>query len=367
MIHKKPFATLGIPDNPVILAPLAGVSDHPFRRACYDNGADLAYVEMISATALIHESRRTLDMLKRHESESICGVQITGRNPEETAAAIEILHKMPFDTIDINMGCPVRKVVKTGCGSAILKDPDRVFRTLKLARQATNKPLSAKIRIGWDRTCVNSLEVADAIEQGGADWMVVHGRTRSDDYSVSVDLDEIARVKEKSSIPVIGNGNIFSHFDAAYMRRLTKVDGVMVSRGALGNPWIFNSIKKGDTPLLVSEWVTGVRLHLERQQREYGDQGMGAIAMRKHLLWYAKGWPGAKVLREKINSASSVSGAMDLFDEFAGQVTAKARDTSGDETEKRFQWEPKWEMDRKLDRGVGDDGLADAPIVESGV
>ena len=165
---------LGLPFAPVILAPLAGVSDHPFRRACARHGADLTYVEMISATALLFESRRTFDMLKRHESESILGVQITGKTADEVGRAVGILDKMPFDTIDINMGCPVNKVVKTGCGSGILKDPKRVYETTKLARESTGKPLSVKIRLGWDRDNVTWPEVLDAAEMGGADWITIH-------------------------------------------------------------------------------------------------------------------------------------------------------------------------------------------------
>ncbi|MCX6123154.1 MAG: tRNA-dihydrouridine synthase family protein, partial [Proteobacteria bacterium] len=218
------FTRMGLPPVPVILAPLAGVSDHPFRRICAEAGAHLTYVEMISATALLYESRRTFDMLKRHDSENILGVQITGKSADEVGRAIEILDRMPFDTIDINMGCPVSKVVKTGCGSGILRDPERVFQTVKMARAATSKPLSAKFRLGWDKASINWREVSDAIESGGADWMTIHGRLRSDDYGAPVNLEDIAALKHKSKIPVIGNGNIFSRKDWLYMQETTGVD-----------------------------------------------------------------------------------------------------------------------------------------------
>ena len=149
--------TYKLPSNPVVLAPLAGVSDSPFRMACADLGADLTYVEMISATALLYKSRRTYEMLVRHPQEQVLGVQITGKGAKETADAVAVLSEMNFDTIDINMGCPVKKVVKTGCGSAILKDVDRVYETVRLARERTEKPLSVKIRIGWDHKSVNAL------------------------------------------------------------------------------------------------------------------------------------------------------------------------------------------------------------------
>lgn len=361
MTKVSPFKRLGISENPVMLAPLAGVSDHPFRRICTQHGADLTYVEMISATALNYESRRTYEILKRHEDEAVLGVQITGRNVEDVAKSSEILHKMPFDTIDINMGCPVKKVVKTGCGSAILKDPERVFQTVKALRDATDKVISAKIRIGWDHQTINGIEVSQAIEEAGADFMTVHGRTRSDDYAAPVDLDYIARIKEAVSIPVVGNGNLFSAFDGDYMKRATKVDGLMVSRGALGNPWVFNDIKKKQTTVSLEDWVETVSSHLKWQQEEYGDVGAGAICMRKHLLWYAKGWPGVKALREKMNVAESLQDALALVLGFAEDLEKQGLshrfDISKTDSETRFVWEPKFDMDRKLDRGVGDDGL----------
>ena len=352
---------LGLPFAPVILAPLAGVSDHPFRRACARHGADLTYVEMISATALLFESRRTFDMLKRHESESSLGVQITGKTADEVGRAVGILDKMPFDTIDINMGCPVNKVVKTGCGSGILKDPKRVYETTKLARESTGKPLSVKIRLGWDRDNVTWPEVLDAAEMGGADWITIHGRLRSDDYGAAVNLDAVAELKRKAKIPVIGNGNIFSPGDVMYMRERTGVDGVMVSRGALGNPWVFNTIKNGETPVTIDEWEQLALEHLAWQQEEYGDEGSGAVCMRKHLLWYAKGWPAAKRLREAISHTGKLSDCANLVREFAAEqrkAGVSVRSTVWPmDLENRFQWDPKYDMDRALDRGVGDDGL----------
>lgn len=352
---------LGIPFTPVILAPLAGVSDHPFRRACARHGADLTYVEMISATAMVYQSRRTFDMLKRHESESILGVQITGKSAEEVGQAVAMLDKMPFDTIDINMGCPVNKVVKSGCGSGILRDPSRVYATTKAARESTGKPLSVKIRLGWDRNTVTWPEVLDAAEQGGAEWITIHGRLRSDDYGVAVNLDAMSDLKKRAKIPVIGNGNVFSRDDAIYMRERTGVDGVMVSRGALGNPWVFNDIKQGPSDVSVDQWEQLVLQHLAWQQAEYGDAGTGAVCMRKHLLWYAKGWPAAKKLRESISQTAKLSDCAQLVREFAAELRALGVSTRSTvwpmDQENRFQWDPKYDMDRQLDRGVGDDGL----------
>jgi tRNA-dihydrouridine synthase B len=356
---------LGLGDKPVILAPLAGVSDQPFRRTAAACGADLTYVEMLSAVALLHNSRRTFEMLDRHDDETIVGVQVTGRSADETARAIEILHKQNYDTIDINMGCPVNKVVKTGCGSAILKDPQRVYETVKLSRQATDKPFSVKIRIGWDRESINAEEVADAAAEGGADWLTVHGRTRSDDYSRPVSLEFIEKVKKRLKIPVIGNGNIFGPHSASTMRQLSQVDGWMVSRGALGNPWIFDAIKGKKTHVTVDEWEAVVLKHLEMQRVSYGMQAAAAVRMRKHLLWYCRGWLGARHLREEMNQSSDLLAAEDLVRRFAEHLRSHGviqKPIEDDNLKSElFDWDPKYEMDRGLDRGVGDDGLIEAP------
>ncbi len=366
-----PFARLGLGVNPVILAPLAGVSDHPFRRVCARVGAELTYVEMLSATALLFESRRTYEMMRRHPSEALLGVQLTGQNADETARAIEILDRQPFETIDINMGCPVAKVVKSGCGSAILKDPARVYETVRLATQATGKPLSVKIRLGWDKNTVTALEVADAAERGGASWLTIHGRLRSDDYSAPVDLEGIAKIKKALKIPVIGNGNIFSKDDADFMRASTGVDGVMVSRGALGNPWVFRDIRTGDARVSLAEWRQAVLDHLAWQSEEYGENGVSAaVCMRKHLLWYVKGWPGAKRLREQLSQTESLNKAGEQIAAFADQLAEAGHlerlAVTQDSQASRFNFDPKFDMDRRLDRGVGDDRMSlDSQVNES--
>lgn len=359
----NPFERLGLPAQPTVLAPLAGVSDHPFRRVCAQQGADLTYVEMLSATALLFESPRTYQMAKRHVSEAILGVQVTGKSADETARAVAILDKMPFETIDINMGCPVKKVVSVGCGSAILKDPQRVYETVRLASQATDKPLSVKIRLGWDKSSITALEVADAAERAGAAWLTVHGRLRVDDYATPVDLPRMAALKQRLTIPVLGNGNIFSRADAEVMLRATGCDGLMISRGALGNPWVFRELKgEEDSPSSVSlaEWRDVVLNHLTWQAEEYGATGGGAVCMRKHLLWYVKGWPGARKLREQLSQCDSLLTARDAIeaftDELAGQGVHERCSIDLDQ-DSRFIWDPKFEMDRRLDRGVGDDGL----------
>ena len=358
--RKLPWESLGMPRFPIMLAPLAGVSDHPFRRVCANNGADLTYVEMISAAALVYESPRTYDMLKRHDSERILGVQVTGRTAEELGKAVEILDRYPFDTIDINMGCPVQKVVKNGCGSAILKDPVRVHETVKAARAATRKPLSVKVRLGWDHSSKNVFEVAKAAEEGGADWITVHGRTRSDDYSAPVDLEMIGGVKSRVAIPVIGNGNLFTRRDLEHMAKASGVDGVMVSRGALGNPWVFGGTSVIPSVTL-SEWLATVMSHLEWHGEEYGQSGTGALTMRKHLLWYLRGWPGGKPLKDSVNQMTDLNVARAAVKAWADELAAggivNRFSLDDQDVGKKFLWDPKYEMDRRLDRGVGDDGL----------
>lgn len=349
--------------NPVLLAPLAGVSDIPFRRICAKYGADLTYVEMLSATALLFESERTYQMMRRHKTEEpILGVQVTGKTADEVGRAVAILDQLSYETIDINMGCPVRKVVTAGCGSAILKDPERARLTVERAVAATKKPLSVKIRLGWDKQTLTGLEVAQAAAAAGAAWMTVHGRLRSDDYSVPVDLEGVAAIKRSVGVPVIGNGNIFGSRDAELFRRATGVDGLMISRGALGNPWIFREIKTGQSRVTLAEWRETVLDHLRWQVEEYGHQGFAAVCMRKHLLWYVKGWPQARRCREEISQLPSLAEAAELVQRFADQLAAAGHwerapvgpDGEGD----RFLWDPKYDMDRALDRGVGDDCLA---------
>jgi len=358
--RMNPFLKMGLTENPIILAPLAGVSDHPFRRICESQGADLTYVEMLSATALLFKSQRTLEMCERHKSEKKVGVQLTSRSASEMGEAVSFLDALNFDTIDINMGCPVKKVVKSGCGSAILRDPERVYETTLAARKHTKLPLSVKIRLGWSQEELTFREVALAAQSAGADWITVHGRTRNDDYSVPIDLEKIGILVKELKIPVIGNGNIFSYDDAQMMMSKTGCSGVMVSRGALGNPWLFKSIKVGSFEVDVDEWLEVVLDHMNWHREAYGDSSFSAVCMRKHLLWYASGWPGARKLRDEMARFHSWTLAEELLSEFAKDLKEQGvthRTPAHYESQNRFVWDPKFDMDRQLDRGVGDEGI----------
>ena len=357
--------------NRVLLAPLAGVSDIPFRRICQSQGAALTYVEMLSATAIRYRNRRTFEMMSRHPSESVLGVQVTGSNAEDVADAVELLANSGFETIDINMGCPVKKVTSAGCGSAILKDPNRVQETVELARAKTELPLSAKIRLGFTRDQVNVLDTTQRITAAHADMITIHGRTRSESYSTPVDcggiqagVENIKHVATQAGRPtpaIIGNGDIFDLESAQRMRNETGCDGVMVSRGALGNPWIFREIlsEKTYNPSF-NEWLDLVETHIGYHQEHYGNTQTAAVLMRKHLLWYAKGFPGIKPLREFLNRVESLDSAREILRSYAKSIsgeTPRFAWTEVDNSGQKYMYDPKYEMDRTLDRGVGDEGM----------
>ncbi|MGE0173542.1 MAG: tRNA dihydrouridine synthase [Oligoflexales bacterium] len=343
--------------NAAILAPLAGVSDFPFRLTCTRHGAALTYVEMISATALVCKNVNTQRMLARHPAEDLLGVQITGKSSEETARAVEILDKTDLETIDINMGCPVRKIVNNGCGAAILKDVKRVHETVRLCRDSTSKPLSVKIRLGWDKTQINGKEIALAAEDAGAEWVTVHGRTRSCTYADPVDLETIAEIKAALRIPVIGNGNVLTAQNAAFMKNKTGVDLVMVSRGALGNPWLFDALAGYDRPLSVSDWFETLEFHMKLHWESYGIErrNLAAVTMRKHLLWYLKGWPNSKEIKAKIQATETYEEAKKLIAEFTNFLYSSSdpiyrAEVGGASGGTPFTWDPKFEMDRDADR-----------------
>lgn len=357
--------------NRVLLAPLAGVSDIPFRRICQEQGAGLTYVEMLSATAIRYKNRRTFEMMARHPSEQLLGVQVTGSSAEDVAHAIQQLDAAGFETIDINMGCPVKKVTGAGCGSAILKDPDRVQRTVELARASTSLPLSAKIRLGFTRESVNVADTTSRIALSAADMVTIHGRTRSESYSTPVDCAGVregfqaalaaARNNNRPPPVTIGNGDIFDIESADRMRTETGCDGVMVSRGALGNPWVFREILEEKTynPSF-AEWLDVVMCHIGYHEEHYGKSTTAAVLMRKHMLWYAKGFPGIKALREHLNRIESLEVARDILKEFAKKLPMETPRFVWCENEagiQKYMYDPKYEMDRQLDRGVGDEGL----------
>ena len=308
--------------NRTVLAPLAGVSDIPFRRICQDFGAALTFVEMLSAKAIIYSNKKTFDMMVRHQTEEVLGVQLTGAAPDEISAAIKILDRMPFDVIDINMGCPVKKVTKVGCGSALLIDLEKLDKILLQSRVATSKPLSAKIRIGFDHSCLNVEETSALIAKHKFDMLTIHGRFRTDRYSIPCNHEAIKkglRQARQFSKNIVGlaNGDIFNNNKAQEIMSNTQADAVMISRGAIGNPWVFRELLEAKVyqPSL-REWYEVILRHLAYQQEYYGDTKLAAILMRENLLWYAKGFPGVKPMKSKLSLVNSLAEAKNILHDF---------------------------------------------------
>lgn len=303
----------------VILAPLAGVSDVPFRRICREHGADLAYVEMLSAQAINHESPRTMDMMARYPDEERLGVQLTGATAEEVAAAAGFLEQRGFDTIDINMGCPVRKIVAKGWGSALLKDPDLIRSMVGATRAAVSVPVSAKCRLGYSHHQLTIAETAMAVTQAQADMLTIHGRAKTQDYSAAVDYAGIrAGVEQARGMVTVGNGDVLDAPSAQRMMDETGCDAVMVSRGALGNPWIFKEILSGAAQHpMPSEWLDVVLRHLEYHEHHYGAGEHTTATARKHVLWYATGFPGARQFRKQVGVIAEMHMMRDALEDYA--------------------------------------------------
>ncbi|NLN41671.1 MAG: tRNA dihydrouridine synthase DusB [Clostridiales bacterium] len=292
--------------NNVLLAPMAGITDLPFRLICKEYGCGMVYTEMVSAKGLYYGSQKTEELLRIHPKEHPIGVQIFGSEPEVMGLMAQKISMQDIDIIDINMGCPAPKIVKNGQGCALMKDIDRVRKVVRAVVKHSSKPVTVKIRKGWDDTQINAVEVAKAAMEEGAAAITVHGRTREQFYAGNADWDIIKEVKQAVDIPVIGNGDIFTPEAAAKMLDYTGCDGVMVARGAQGQPWIFRDIihylKTGETLQQPSVWE---RINIALKQLElavkYKGEKLGVIEMRKHISWYLKGMKNANSVKNAIN------------------------------------------------------------------
>lgn len=297
-------------DNKVFLSPMAGVTDLPFRLICKEQDCGMLYTEMINAKALCYDDQNTKKMLKIEEEEHPVAVQIFGSDPAFMGGAAEILNEYPNEILDINMGCPAPKVIKNGDGSALMKNPKLAEEVLKSVVKNSKKPVTLKIRKGWDDNNINAVEIAKIAEASGISALAIHGRTREQYYSGKADWDIIAKIKESINIPVIGNGDVFEVEDAINMINKTNCDAIMIGRGAQGNPWIFKRInhymKTGEIlPEPTGEEKINTALkHLKLAIDEHGEY-VAVREMRKHIAWYLKGLRGSARLRDEINKVES--------------------------------------------------------------
>lgn len=304
------------------LAPMAGMTDWPMRVLCYRMGANYACSEMVSAMGLMCAKPGNMvyrHLLAVHPEETNTACQLFGRDPSVMAEAAQRVTGLDrFKSIDINMGCPARKVVHSGEGSALLLKPDLAYRIMEAVKAATHLPVTVKTRLGYDEDSMNAAELGKAAQSLGLRWLCVHGRTRQQQYSGKADYAAIARVREQLSIPVIANGDVFAGSDAARILRETGCRSLMIGRGAMGNPWLFRDALaamegREPQPVTLAERVETARLHA-RWMVEYKGERMGVMEMRKHIGQYISGLRGATALRRELNLAKTLQELENLLD-----------------------------------------------------
>jgi len=297
-------------DSPLILAPMAGVTDLPFRLLCKEQGAGLVCMEMVSAKAIYYNNKNTESLMEIHPDEQPVSLQLFGSDPVIMGEMAKRIEDRPFAILDINMGCPVPKVVNNGEGSALMKDPVLVGKIVESVAKSIQKPVTVKIRKGFDDAHVNAVEIAKVAQESGAKAVAVHGRTRQQYYAGEADWEIIARVKDALSIPVIGNGDVTSPALAKQMAKQTGCDGIMIGRGVRGNPFLFHQVstylKTGEIPdPPTKQQIKELMLRHIELQLQYKGEYIAVREMRKHVAWYTAGIPHSAKLRSKVNEIES--------------------------------------------------------------
>ncbi|MBX2987949.1 MAG: tRNA dihydrouridine synthase DusB [Bdellovibrionaceae bacterium] len=321
-------------DNPFVLAPMAGITDHAFRSFMKKLGSSVVVTELISATGIQYQSQKTIDLMSFGEDQRPVGIQLFGEEPEVVAQAARFAQEKGADFVDLNFGCPVPKVVKKGGGSAILRDPQAVRAMVSTVKKAIDIPLTIKIRTGWDAGSRNAVEICHIAYEEGLTWVAIHGRTRSQAYEGKADWDYIAEVKAQSKIPILGNGDVLTPHQAIERLRQTGVDGVMIGRGALKNPYIFVDALK----IWRGESLSGDNRDFAALFRELAEciqarcsEHITQIQLRKFAAWFATGYPGAAAFRKAIFQSTSVSETMETSIAFFEALRLAPQEDTSDE------------------------------------